>query len=1606
MMDINARVSGIKQHCLIGSELPQSLLELDRIHCNRSIPPRHYTRIACGLSSSTSSTNQADNIRPAMIVHEREENIRIKISHPHARVMSPNHGFRGDIRQMYCQAGGGPLHYQAMMRSCEVAELGALYLIMRQPNIDLQQLSALFSCITVLLGQPVGGLSNQQKSGPRQGCLLCKAVERQPLLQCMSPAYLEPLELSAMVNAELTSGARLAMPASATQVLIFPLPTNGSAVCCWESDLHKVILVARFLISCTSPEFSYGGYVYFLQSLFVSLIPVIGASCQVQVFLLAGNVTRHSSSWCFSQYPCGWCLLVMLASIHIRTFPQAGITTAVTTSIVPACACAGGRRRPFRHVVSFLIFWMVVLMLLFSRCGGQACSSGSPRNIGQEFEPLEYEKGEPALVPCIYFSHCCRWSWDGREYKFWGGNRHRELVSDSWSEQLRLVFGSELLRLIIILLVVSLLSMLLVMMLTGWSHIWTGHILICTPKDSHSNRRMYKWSLWCHRKYPEIGQPAASSEDRWFVVAIVHHVEHCHVTVHWASVGRPSQVLNPGKQVIASQTLSVGDYGDVIFHVCICKFLVYFQIVAGLCYIIMPVVIIRYNSSDTCIDRIHHNMLDKFAHGAIQWKNSEASPEEPTTIQANDKDSVVAGITIVYQEVCNQSFGSEMSDADEQPTTELNTIPLTTPCRRCDPSIHAGRRGPSTTGSRRGVLPLTSSGRRGWWPASRGELPVDSHASEECVFDRWWTIVQFQTKTSFEDRLTVFKCTMMKVRIALQAGCMTAWRTQHMDSLKAEGPLALRDARTSERQPTEPTGATWFIGSTPQPDRCAPWLITGSIPQSDPGATWITEFIPHSDPEATWLIADSIPHDGNIAGSVRLLLEFPVQTISEFLMLGFIGFRYRIRPEACHHARKPIYHKQIQHWWPHRVWLVDTDPILLAQMVPVHNGAGVLVQMISALLSPGHSKLQGLGGGNRTEAALSTRPTNSQGSLYGSVKSETDGGQVETVQLFGRPVKHLSIGERSARGSSGERRREGPTSSTAPQLQLPDQITALQADFLGLESDALAKWWDASTPQGAGHQILEPTSSGPAVMQALCGTIQQLSAGGIARIRAPPGRELTTASAVGNLGGERPEGLTQATDDVPQLEPEQGGDAGLHPDLNWEKSQPGVRTASLMNKPAVVHDFAQRIVLEQKRSDIHSFLSGTRPGILWNLDRCKSWPRGDKINASQRDTSLVCTTSLPSPVTCRGATLTNEKQLLSAAESDLLPLQTRTSLPSASVAPLSTAELINELPGLYLQDKVGANNLGRFDGLDFKVEQQPSKSHITLWEQYSSLGSVSVRARQQSLVNRWIAEVDPWIEEAPVYIQVSGNRGSALLTEWSRHARDTTSVPICGYGLMKNNFKIEKLLIRRGTHMPELQSSKSIPLEIKIVHTRLDQRRAAFLMENTSQEGRRSKPSDTDVEYNHDSHLQLRGQDPIGSCTATEAKYLMQLCDSIPGNIIKRKDASQDGRRIKPSVRVRFSMPQNSSDAMPQNSSPQNNSDELTGHISVTNHRLQELRSAATQLGWTGLLQTLVNHRIAEANPWIKDAPTYRASVTRQCTSKQTSSTNRRLQRHLLTRYY
>ena len=54
-----------------------------------------------------------------------------------------------------------------MRRRDVTAELWALYLIMRQPNIDLQWLSAALSDVALVLEQPDGVLSNQKKLDPR-----------------------------------------------------------------------------------------------------------------------------------------------------------------------------------------------------------------------------------------------------------------------------------------------------------------------------------------------------------------------------------------------------------------------------------------------------------------------------------------------------------------------------------------------------------------------------------------------------------------------------------------------------------------------------------------------------------------------------------------------------------------------------------------------------------------------------------------------------------------------------------------------------------------------------------------------------------------------------------------------------------------------------------------------------------------------------------------------------------------------------------------------------------------------------------------------------------------------------------------------------------------------------------------------------------------------------------------------------------------------------------------------------------------------------------------------------------------------------------------------
>ena len=81
----------------------------------------------------------------------------------------------------------------------------------------------------------------------------------------------------------------------------------------------------------------------------------------------------------------------------------------------------------------------------------------------------------------------------------------------------------------------------------------------------------------------------------------------------------------------------------------------------------------------------------------------------------------------------------------------------------------------------------------------------------------------------------------------------------------------------------------------------------------------------------------------------------------------------------------------------------------------------------------------------------------------------------------------------------------------------------VHADLLGLDSDPLLQWWDAAAPQGTNHQSSGPLPSGLPAIFAPGGGEEQFSAGGTALRSAPPGIELTTATAVGNLGGRRPE---------------------------------------------------------------------------------------------------------------------------------------------------------------------------------------------------------------------------------------------------------------------------------------------------------------------------------------------------------------------------------------------------------------------------------------------------------------------------------------------------
>ena len=93
------------------------------------------------------------------------------------------------------------------------------------------------------------------------------------------------------------------------------------------------------------------------------------------------------------------------------------------------------------------------------------------------------------------------------------------------------------------------------------------------------------------------------------------------------------------------------------------------------------------------------------------------------------------------------------------------------------------------------------------------------------------------------------------------------------------------------------------------------------------------------------------------------------------------------------------------------------------------------------------------------------------------------------------------------------------------------------ADLLGLESDPLHKWWDATTSQRIYDEMPDPTPTGPPTMWAPGSDNERFSAERMALRSAPLGIELTTASAVCNFEGERPEGLIRQGN-VLQLEME------------------------------------------------------------------------------------------------------------------------------------------------------------------------------------------------------------------------------------------------------------------------------------------------------------------------------------------------------------------------------------------------------------------------------------------------------------------------------------
>ena len=108
--------------------------------------------------------------------------------------------------------------------------------------------------------------------------------------------------------------------------------------------------------------------------------------------------------------------------------------------------------------------------------------------------------------------------------------------------------------------------------------------------------------------------------------------------------------------------------------------------------------------------------------------------------------------------------------------------------------------------------------------------------------------------------------------------------------------------------------------------------------------------------------------------------------------------------------------------------------------------------------------------------------------------------------------------------------------------------------------------------------------------------------------------------------------------------------------------QPGVQTGSLMNMPAVGNDVVSG-VLQQRDSDIFSFLAGSQPHTPADQGALADRPTG------LMSPSMVVPSMTPAYAQSCGAGQGT------ASEIDLLQPQTRSAMPLASVAALSTAGL-------------------------------------------------------------------------------------------------------------------------------------------------------------------------------------------------------------------------------------------------------------------------------------------------------------------------------------------